>query len=303
MSNIATYSNQLSVFNVQGMDDAMRLANAMSKARLVPDCLRESPGDCLMVIEQAMRWGMSPFAVAQATSTIHGKLCFEGKLVSAAIQSSGVLEGRLNYDFLGEGKDLKVICSGILKGEQNPRTVEVTLDSAKTSNQWWSKMPQQMLTYHAARVWARRHTPEVMLGVYSPDEFDSPQEPSSPQGNKVMEVTERHSQRALQAPQREEERPSQVRPNHTTTEPGRLELEKAEKAFIAAIERQQTLDKLQKLTSGDKYKRFIKDARDQAPEIVGRVTGALNRKLEQLSNTTQPDPIEPGRWPEEEMPA
>lgn len=95
----------------------------------------------------------------------------------------------------------------------------------------------------------------------------------------------------------------QGQPNHTTTEPGRLELEKAEKAFIAAIERQQTLDNLEKLTSGDKYTRFTKAARDQAPEVIHRVTDVLNRKLEQLQNMTQPDPIQPGRWPEEEMPA
>lgn len=284
MSDIATYFNQLSGLNVQGMDDAM------AKARLVPAYLQDSTSVCSMVIE-AMRWGMSPFAVDQATSTIHGKLCSDGKLVSAAIHSSGALEDRLNYDFLGEGKDLKVIYSGTLKEEQKPRTVEVTLGSAKTSNQWWSKITQKMLTYHTARVWARRHTPEVMLDVYSPDAFDSPQEPSSPQGNKVIDVTEKPSQRTLQAPQREKEKPSQDQPNHTTTEPKKLELEKAKKAFISAIERQKALDNLKKITSGDKE-----------PAIIDRVPRVLNRKLEQFQNTAKPNPIEP-RWPEEEMPA
>ena len=46
---------------------------------------------------------MSPFAVAQSTSVIQGKLMFEGKLVSAAVQSSGILSSRLAYDFDGEG--------------------------------------------------------------------------------------------------------------------------------------------------------------------------------------------------------
>jgi hypothetical protein len=43
-----------------------------------------------MVIEAAMRWGMSPFAVAQETSVIQGKLMFSGKLVAAAIQTHSV---------------------------------------------------------------------------------------------------------------------------------------------------------------------------------------------------------------------
>ncbi|MBY4639682.1 recombinase RecT [Gluconacetobacter entanii] len=159
-------------FAIDGMQGAMSLAKAMASARMVPQHLQDSPGDCLMVIEQAMRWQMSPFAVAQATAVVRGKMCFEGKLVAAAIQTSGILEGRLHYTFSGEGASRSVECSGHIRGESKPRTVEVTLASAATENQWWKKTPDQMLTYHAARVWARRHTPEVMLGVYSPDEFD-----------------------------------------------------------------------------------------------------------------------------------
>lgn len=171
MSNALTTTG---AFVIDGMQGAMSLAKAMASAKMVPQHLQGSPGDCLMVIEQAMRWQMSPFAVAQATAVVRGKMCFEGKLVAAAIQTSGILEGRLRYDFKGDGNGRKVICSGHIRGEPKERTVEVTLESAKTTNEWWSKTPDQMLTYHAARVWARRHVPEVMLGVYSPDEFDVP---------------------------------------------------------------------------------------------------------------------------------
>jgi hypothetical protein len=157
------------------MDGAMQLAKLMATADLVPIHLQGKPGNCLLIVEQAMRWKMSPFAVAQATGIVKGKLSYEGKLVAAAIQTSGVLDGRLDYEFTGEGKDLAVVVSGRIRGETKTRTVTVTLASAKTDNGWWAKTPEQMLTYHGARVWARRHTPEVMLGVYSPEEFDEHQ--------------------------------------------------------------------------------------------------------------------------------
>ena len=173
----AVTTTQAGGFAVEGMQGAMHLAKAMSSAKMVPTHLQGSPGDCLMVIEQAMRWQMSPFAVAQATAVVRGKMCFEGKLVAAAIQTSGVLDGRLNYEFEGEGLGRKVICTGLIRGEKKPRTVEVLLKDAKTDNQWWTKTPDQMLSYHSARVWARRHTPEVMLGVYAPEEFDTPSGP------------------------------------------------------------------------------------------------------------------------------
>lgn len=153
------------------MDQAMRLAEMMARGKMMPVHLQSSPGDCLMVVEQAMRWNMSPFAVAQCTSSIKGKLMFEGKLVAAAVEASGAIVGMLDYAFDGEGMTRRVTVSGIRHGETSPRTVEVVLKDAITENGIWKKQPDQQLCYHGARVWARRWTPGVMLGVYSPEEM------------------------------------------------------------------------------------------------------------------------------------
>lgn len=153
------------------LSDAIRLAEAMSAARTVPKHLQGSPGDCLMVIEQAMRWQMSPFAVAQATSVISGKMMFEGKLVAAAVETSGAIVGHIDYEFSGQGASRAVTVSATRRGETNPREVRVTLAEAKTSNSMWQSQPDQQLCYHGARVWARRWTPAVILGVYSREEM------------------------------------------------------------------------------------------------------------------------------------
>jgi hypothetical protein len=163
----------------QSMDQAVRLAEMMARGKLVPNHLQGSPGDCLMVIEQASRWGMSPFAVAQSTSVIQGKLMFEGKLVAAALHTSGALATRLAYDYSGEGAARLVRVSATLAGETAPRALDVRLADVKTSNQLWTKQPDQQLAYAGTRIWARRFCPEVMLGVYAPEEMDVPQ-PSHP---------------------------------------------------------------------------------------------------------------------------
>jgi hypothetical protein len=156
----------------QNLDQAMRLAEMMARGKLVPEHLR-NPADALMVVELAMRFGMSPFAVAQATSVIQGKLMLEGKLVSAAVHSSGILSGRLAYTFAGEGAARRITVRGVLRGETEARTIDVDIKDAKTTNGMWTKQPDQQLVYFATRAWARRHVPEVMLGVYSPEEFDA----------------------------------------------------------------------------------------------------------------------------------
>ena len=156
----------------QNMDQAIRLAEMMARGKMIPEHLRNSPGDCLMVVEQAMRWRMSPFAVAQCTSSVKGKLMFEGKLTAAAVETSGAIVGGFDYQFSGSGHDRKIIVSARRVGEKELRSVEVIWKDAATSNEWWKKQPDQQLVYHGTRVWARRWTPSVMLGVYSPEEFN-----------------------------------------------------------------------------------------------------------------------------------
>jgi hypothetical protein len=168
------------------MNDAMRMAEMMARTKTLPRHFHDSPGDTLMVIEQAMRWQMSPFAVAQCTSVISGKLMFEGKLVAAAVQHSGAIEGHFDYQFSGEGPARAVRVIARRRGEAEPREVTLTLKDAKTNNGMWVSQPDQQLVYAGTRVWARRWTPGVLLGVYAPEEFDGAQAaPSSFAGTTI----------------------------------------------------------------------------------------------------------------------
>lgn len=159
--------------------EAESLARVLSTAKLVPEHLRNSAGDCLLVVMQAQRWGMDALSVAQCTSVVRGKLCYEGKLVAAVLYSMGVLEGRLRYEYSGAGDRRSVRVIGRLKGESEDRVIEGTVGAWATDNGNWKKSPDDMLAYRGARQWARRHAPEALLGVYTPDELDedAPQTP------------------------------------------------------------------------------------------------------------------------------
>lgn len=163
--------NQIAQLVPQNMTEAMQLAELMATSKLVPAALQKSPADCLMVIMQAVRWQMDPFAVAQECSVISGKLMYSGKLAAAVINSRGNLADRLSFSYTGEGNTLAITLSGRFQGEACPRTVGVRLIDARTNNKVWQTQPEQQLMYHGSRVWGRRHTPELMLGVWSPEEF------------------------------------------------------------------------------------------------------------------------------------
>jgi hypothetical protein len=154
------------------MREAMDLAALMAKARMVPAHLQNSPSDCLMCVMQARRWNMDPFAVAQASAVVRGKMCYEGKLVAAVVNTSPMVHGRLAYRYEGEGDNRTIHVSGTPVGEAEVLTVSVRLKDARTSNDIWQKQPDQQLAYHGARVWARRYVPELLLGTYAPEEIE-----------------------------------------------------------------------------------------------------------------------------------
>jgi hypothetical protein len=126
----------------------------------------------LLVVMQAQRWGMDALSVAQCTSVVRGKLCYEGKLVAAVLYSMGAVEGRLRYEFSGSGDARKVVVIGRPRGMDIDQSVDGTVKDWHTDNGNWKKSPDDMLVYRGTRQWARRYAPEALLGVYTPDEFE-----------------------------------------------------------------------------------------------------------------------------------
>ena len=163
-----------------------RIATLMSSASLIPEHLKLSKsgaltpqqvmGNCFLIVNQAIRWGLDPFAVAPETYVVGGKLGFQGKLIAALVNARAGLADRLNYTFAGRGDDLTITVSGRFKDEDQPRTITLRVGDAKTQNQMWTKDPEQKLVYSGATKWARRHCPEIILGVLTDDDLERMQE-------------------------------------------------------------------------------------------------------------------------------
>jgi hypothetical protein len=157
--------------NTSMFEQGMRAAMALSRSGTIPKHLQDNVSDCFQVLEQATRWRMSPFAVAQSCYVLQGKLGYEGKLVAAVVNASPNLTTKLNYEYSGSGQQRQVRVFGTLKGEDKPREVIGTVAAWKTNNGQWNTQTDQMLSYRGAREWARRHMPETLLGVYADDEL------------------------------------------------------------------------------------------------------------------------------------
>ena len=188
------------VLDTSRFEHMQRVANIMARSSMIPESLRtEGRGtdktplpfeqvmaNCFLVVNQAVRWGFDPFAVISCCAVVHGRLAYEGKLVSAVIDAK--LNIKLHHHFVGD--TASEACRIYLSDE--PFTAEIiqqlrpgiklpgmrlwdgSVAEWKTTGAgtpWTPKNFTRMLIYRGTRDWTRIYEPSVLLGVYTDDEL------------------------------------------------------------------------------------------------------------------------------------
>lgn len=182
------------VLDTGKFEHMQRIAMMMATCAYVPKDLtkgddeRAAISNCFLIVNQAVRWGMDPFALAQTAYFVSGKMGFEGKTIAAVINSDPRLKGRLDYTFEGEGDTMKITVSGTFRDTNETKTISGTVKQWKTSQGSWAKDPEQALVYRGSRQWARRWMPERLLGVYSIDELEDMQARDVPAGQRSLRL-------------------------------------------------------------------------------------------------------------------
>jgi hypothetical protein len=150
----------------------LELAKAFADSKMVPDHFKKSVGDCYIAINLAGRYGMDPWTLMQEMYIISGKPMMSGKLATAILNHS--LADPLRPSYSGEGDEREITLTGRPEGEAAPLSVKLKVKDAKTANEQWKKNPDQMLMYAGSRMWGRRYTPDILLGILFDDEELSP---------------------------------------------------------------------------------------------------------------------------------
>jgi len=158
----------------QTFGEVVAFATMMSRSQhAIPKHLRENDGACMAITMQALRWEMDPFMVASKSYNVKDLIAYEAQLVAAVVNTRAPIKKRPNYDYDGEGETRRCIVScemndGTIKTYESPMIGKITTKNSPL----WKADPDQQLGYFSIRSWARRHAPEVILGVYTPDEAD-----------------------------------------------------------------------------------------------------------------------------------
>lgn len=157
----------------QTLSDIVEFAKFMCQSNAgIPQYLRGNAPDCAAITMQALKWNFDPFSVAQKSYKVKDVLAYEAQLIAAVVNTRSGIKGRLKYTYEGEGNSLTCTVTGILDGEEYAYTSPPVGSITTKNSPLWKTDPQQQLGYYSARSWARRYTPEVLLGVYDRDEAE-----------------------------------------------------------------------------------------------------------------------------------
>jgi hypothetical protein len=158
---------------IESVAQAMEVAKLMSiSGSAVPPHLRENPGACLAIAIQGWEWGVNPFAIANKSYVVNDRLSYESAIFHAVLLKRAPLRGRIKMTFSGSGAEricrVSAICDdGDIVEYTSPEFGKIYPKNSPL----WKNDPDQQQFYWSVRAFARRHFPDIMLGIYTDDEL------------------------------------------------------------------------------------------------------------------------------------
>jgi hypothetical protein len=153
-----------------------RAAALLASSRIVPAQFQGDAPSCFIILQLAQRMGLEPFMLMQTSYVVHGRPGLEAKAVIAIVNSSGRFAKPLNWRLEGQGADRSATCYTV-RNDGEPVECSCTMRLAQAEG-WidkagskWKTMPDMMLQYRSAAMFARLHCPEVLMGMSTTDEL------------------------------------------------------------------------------------------------------------------------------------
>ena len=164
----------ISFDDARSFEHLQRVAMVFSKSSLVPETFRGKMSECVIALEMASRIGASPLAVMQNIYIVNGRPAWSSQFLISCVNACGKFSP-LRYEMY-EDDTACVAWAYDLLTKEKLRSPKVTIQMAKAegwfskSGSKWQTMPDLMLRYRAATLFARTYCPELTMGIQTRDE-------------------------------------------------------------------------------------------------------------------------------------
>lgn len=163
--------SELSVSVAAELPAIFQLAKALTQARgFIPSYLK-SEGEIAAVILAGRELGLPPMTSLRSVFLVNGKVGLDASMQLALMKRAGI-----RHEWLADGSDCKFARLKVERNGEAPYEQVYSIDDAKRAglagNGSWQKHTPAMLRARCVSAAARAYAPDVLSGVYAPDEID-----------------------------------------------------------------------------------------------------------------------------------
>lgn len=170
---------QFSAFtSIKDFENSQRMAGMLCCSDLVPDTYRgkDKIGNCVIAMEIANRIGANIISVMQNLYIVHGRPAWSSQFLIACVNACGKFSP-LRYAMTGTGDNLTCYAWAVDKTGERLEGPPVSIAMAKAEGWYtkngskWKTMPELMIRYRAATLFARLFSPELTMGMHTAEEI------------------------------------------------------------------------------------------------------------------------------------
>jgi hypothetical protein len=158
-------SNELSILQAD-----LSLAATLIKSGLLPASVK-TPEAAVVIIMTGRELGLLPLQALRSISVVEGKPTLSADLLLALAYKSGHCTGYEILELTDEKCVVQIARNGIVKPPYS-YTIEEARKAGLASRPNWQRHTKAMLRARATAAACRAYFPDVVLGLYTPDELD-----------------------------------------------------------------------------------------------------------------------------------
>lgn len=157
----------------KSLNEIQTLADQLSKSNLLPEALRGKAADVLVSIMTGAELGLPPMSSIRGVSIINGKPVLNAATMVGLLLGSGLVD----YIEPTEYTDKAVTWEAKRRGGSGRiQQIRWTIDDAKRAGLYpsrdnWRCYPREMLSSRSSASLCRIVAPDLLAGVYDPDEL------------------------------------------------------------------------------------------------------------------------------------
>ena len=156
-------------FDPQTFDELVELSEKITASGLVPDSVKK-PEDALVIMMTGAELGLTTMQALRTIHVVKGRPILSADLMLSLVRQHHLCERFERTEWTDQACEYETKRADQKKAKPFRFTMEDARRAGLTNRNVWKKHPKQMLRASALRTLARAEYPEVLSGVYTPDE-------------------------------------------------------------------------------------------------------------------------------------